>query len=69
MIKRLKQREAIVFNETSQKFLQIIHLQIVMELVVHFDLKLDQVNVRKAFLNWELYERVHMLQPEGFGIT
>ena len=39
-----------------------------MALVAHFDLELHQMNVKTAFLNGSLEEKVYMDQPEGFSI-
>ena len=38
-----------------------------MELVVHFDLELQQIDVKTAFLNSDLEEKVYMKQHEGFS--
>ena len=40
-----------------------------MALVAHFDLELHQMDVKTAFLNGDLEERVYMAQPKGFVVT
>ena len=40
-----------------------------MALVAHFDLKLHQMDVKTAFLNRDLEEKVYMEQPQGFETT
>ena len=37
-----------------------------MALVAHFDLELQQMDVKTAFLNGDLHEEVYMEQPQGF---
>jgi hypothetical protein len=37
-----------------------------MELVAHFDLELQQMDVKMTFLNGDLEEEVYMKQTEGF---
>jgi hypothetical protein len=37
-----------------------------MALVAHFDLELHQMDVKTAFLNGDLEEKVYMKQPKGF---
>jgi hypothetical protein len=39
-----------------------------MALVVHYDLKLHQIDVKTAFLNEDLYENVYIAQPKGFVV-
>ena len=41
-------------------------LRIIMTIVIHFDLKLHQMNVRITFLNGDLVEDVYLSQPTGF---
>ena len=38
-----------------------------MTLVAHFDLELQQIDVKTTFLNDNLEEEVHMKQPERFS--
>jgi hypothetical protein len=37
-----------------------------MALVAHYDLELHQMDVKTAFLNGDLEEKVYMAQPKGF---
>jgi hypothetical protein len=41
-------------------------LRIILALVAHFDLELQQMDVKTTFLNGDLEEKVYMKQPEGF---
>ena len=41
-------------------------LRIILALIAHFDLELQQIDVKTAFLNGELEEEVYMKQLEGF---
>ena len=40
-----------------------------MSIVAHFDLELNQMDVRVFFLHGDLYENVYMNQPVGFVMT
>eukprot|EP00253_Pinus_taeda_P006406 PITA_06406 len=50
------------FSPVSKKY----SLRIIMALVAHFDLELQQMDVKTTFLNGDLEEEVYMKQPEGF---
>ena len=41
-------------------------IRIVLDLVAHFDMQLEQMDVKTAFLHGDLEELVYMVQPEGF---
>jgi hypothetical protein len=41
-------------------------LRVIMALVAHFDLELQQMDVKTTFLNGDLEEEVYMKQPKGF---
>jgi len=38
-------------------------------LVAHFDLDLQQMDVKTTFFNGDLEEEVYMKQPEGFSFS
>ena len=38
-------------------------------LVAHYDMALEQMDVKTAFLHGDLEEQIYMEQPEGFSQT
>ena len=64
-IKRYKAR--IDYKETFSPISKKDSLRIILALVTHFDLELQQMDVKMAFLNGDLEEKVYMKQPEGFS--
>jgi hypothetical protein len=66
MAKGFTQREGIDYNEIISSVSSKDSFIIIMTLVVHYDLKLYQMDVKTAFLNGNLYENVYMAQPKGF---
>jgi len=67
--KGFTQREGIDYNETFSPVSSKDSFRIIMALVAHFDLELHQMDVKTAFLNGDLEERVYMAQPKGFVVT
>ena len=67
--KGYSQREGIHFEETFSPISTKDSLRIIMALVAHFDLELNQMDVRTALLNEDLYKDVYMTQPVGFVMT
>ena len=60
------QREEIDYYETFSPVSCKDSFRIIMALVAHFDLELHQMDVKTAFLNGDLKEKVYMKQPKGF---
>jgi hypothetical protein len=76
-IKRLKmrlvgkaftQRVGIDYTEIFSPVFKKDSFRIMMTLVAHYDLELDQIDVKTMLLNSDLQEGLYMTQPEGFTI-
>ena len=65
--KRFTQNEGIDYNETFSPISKKYFVRIIMTLVAHFDLELQQMDVKMTFLNGNLEEEVYMKQLEGFS--
>ena len=64
--KGFTQKEGINYKETflvSKKD----SFHVIMALVAHFDLELQQMNMKTTFLSEDLEEEVYIKQPEGFS--
>ena len=68
MAKGFTQKRGIDYKETFSLVSKKDSLRIIMALGAHFDLELHQMDVKIAFLNGSLEEKVYMDQPEGFSI-
>jgi hypothetical protein len=64
--KGFTQREGVDYNETFSPVSCKDSFRIIMALVAHFDLELHQMDVKTAFLNGDLEEKVNIKQPKGF---
>lgn len=64
--KGFTQKEGIDYTETFSPVSKKDSLRIILALVVHFDLELQQMDVKTAFLNGDLEEEVYIKQPKGF---
>ena len=61
------QDEGIDYTETFSPVSKKDYLRIILALVAHFDLELQQMDVKTAFLNGDLKDEVYMKQPKGFS--
>ena len=60
------QREGIDYNEIFSHVVKHSSIQILLTLVAQYELDLDQLNVKTAFLYGDLDEEIYMTQPMGF---
>ena len=65
--KGFTQKEGIDYTETFSLVSKKDSLRIILALVAHLDLELQQMDVKTAFLNSDIEEEVYMKQPEGFS--
>ncbi|KAL5852379.1 hypothetical protein ACOSQ3_007497 [Xanthoceras sorbifolium] len=69
VVKGYAQKEGIDFNEIFSPVVRLTTIRIVLAMCATFDLHLEQLDVKTAFLHGELEEEIYMLQPEGFAET
>ncbi|GJR08587.1 retrovirus-related pol polyprotein from transposon TNT 1-94 [Tanacetum coccineum] len=66
VVKGYAQKEGIDFNEIFSPVVRMITVRVVLALCATYDLHLEQLDVKTAFLHGNLEEEIYMLQPEGF---
>eukprot|EP00253_Pinus_taeda_P034717 PITA_34717 len=64
--KGFSQKAGIDFHEIFSPVVKIVSIRNVLALVALFDLELQQLDVKTAFLHGDLDEEIYMEQPEGF---
>ncbi|KAH9760757.1 Integrase catalytic domain-containing protein [Citrus sinensis] len=69
VVKGYAQKEGIDFNEIFSPVVRLTTVRIVLAMCATFDLHLEQLDVKTAFLHGELKEEIYMLQPKGFAET
>ena len=69
VVKGYAQKEGIDFNEIFSPVVRLTTVRVVLAMCAMFDLHLEQLDVKTAFLHGELEEEIYMLQPEGFAET
>lgn len=66
VVKGFNQKEGIDFNEIFSPVVRHTSIRVLLAFVALFDLELEQLDVKTAFLHGELEEEIYMDQPEGF---
>ncbi|KAH9770027.1 Integrase catalytic domain-containing protein [Citrus sinensis] len=64
--KGFTQREGIDYTEVFSPVVRHTSIKIILSLVVVYDMHLEQLDVKTAFLHGDLKEEIVMSQPEGF---
>ncbi|KAK3031474.1 hypothetical protein RJ639_035509 [Escallonia herrerae] len=62
------QREGIDYNEIFSPVVKRTSIRVLLTMVALYDLELEQLDVKTAFIQGELEEQIFMRQPEGFVI-
>ena len=63
LLKDSLRRNELTTRRPSLLYLRKIFFHIIMEFVEHFNLELQQMDVKMVFLNKDLEEEVYMKQP------
>ncbi|KAJ4723712.1 Retrovirus-related Pol polyprotein from transposon TNT 1-94 [Melia azedarach] len=62
------QREGVDYNEIFLPVVRHTSIRVLLAIVAHQDLELEQLDVKTAFLHRELEEEIYMTQPDGFQV-
>ena len=66
MAKGYSQQEGIDYQEIFAPVVKHVSIRFMLSAVMHFDMELQQMDVKTAFLHGNLDEFIVMEQPEGF---
>ena len=66
VVHRCNQKEGTNFNQVFSPVGHHTSIRVLFALVTFFDLELEQLDVKTAFLHRELEEEIYMKQPKGF---
>ncbi|KAJ4729013.1 Retrovirus-related Pol polyprotein from transposon TNT 1-94 [Melia azedarach] len=62
------QREGVDYNEIFSPVVRHTSIRVLLAIVAHQDLELEQLDVKTAFLHGELEEEIYITQPDGFQV-
>ena len=66
VVKGYTQKEGVDFHDIFSPMVRLTTIRVVIAMCVVFDLHLEQLNVKTAFLHGKHEEEIYILQPEGF---
>ena len=67
--KGFSQKEGVDYNEIFSPVVKHTSIRVILALVASYNLELDQMDVKTAFLHGLLDEEIFMKQPEGYEVT
>ena len=68
VVRGFEQREGIDFEETFAPVAKFTTVRMMLALATHFDWKVEQMEVKTAFLYPEIKEEVYIKMPEGYKL-
>ena len=66
--KGYSQVHGVDFNDVFSPVVKHSSIRVLLALVAMYDLELEQLDVKTAFLHGELEEQIYMEQPHGFEV-
>ena len=69
VVQGCNQKEGIDFNEVFSPVVCHTSIRVLLTFVTLFDLELEQLVVKTAFLHAGLEEEIYMKQPKGFTVS
>ena len=66
--KGFAQREGVDYNEIFSLVVKHTSIRVLLSIVAHGDLELEQLNIKIAFLHGDLEEEIYMHQPKGYKV-
>ena len=63
------QKEDVNYNKVFSLVVKHTSIRLLLAMVAHFDLELEQLNVKTTFLHEDLEEEIYISQPEGFKVV
>lgn len=68
VVKGFSQKKGVDFDEIFSPVVRMSSIRTVLGLAANLDLKIEQMDVKTAFLHGDLNEEIYMEQPEGFKV-
>jgi hypothetical protein len=69
VVKGFSQKKGIDFDEIFSPVVKMTSIRIVLGMAATMDLKIEQLDVKSAFLHGDLEEEIYMEQPERFVVA
>ena len=68
VVKGFSQKQGIDFDEIFSSIVKMCLIRVILGLAASMNLKLEQLDVKNAFLHGDLDEEIFIEQPEGFKV-
>jgi hypothetical protein len=65
--KGYSKQKGVDYEEIFFPVVRHTSIRVVLALVAHYDMALEQMDVKTSFLHGDLKEQIYMEQPEGFS--